>query len=59
MSDVGLHLYDSEDRRFETDRDTFDYVPKDKDIFLLERINPGISPEAQVIYSVPVGASEF
>jgi hypothetical protein len=42
-SDVGLYLYDSEDRQFETDGDMFGYVPEDKDIFLLERINPGMS----------------
>lgn len=59
MSDVGLYLYDSKNREYETDSDMFGYVPEEKDIFLLERINPGLSQEAQVIYTVPPDASGF
>lgn len=59
MSDVGLYLYDSKKREYETDSEMFGYVPEDKDIFLLDRINPGLSQEAQVIYTVPPDASGF
>jgi hypothetical protein len=59
MSDVGLYVYDGEGRQYETDSDMFGYIPENKDIFLLERVNPGMSREAQVIYSVPPDASGF
>jgi hypothetical protein len=59
MSDVGLYLYDSKNREYETDSDMFGYIPEAKDIFLLDRINPGLSKQAQVIYTVPPDASGF
>jgi hypothetical protein len=59
VSGIGMYLYDSQGRQFETESDTFGYIPEDKDIFLLDRINPGMSREAQVIYSVPPDASGF
>jgi hypothetical protein len=37
----------------------FGYIPEEKDIFLLDRINPGLSKGAQVIYTVPPDASGF
>lgn len=57
MSDIGMYVYDGQGRQFETDSDTFGYIPEDKDILLLERINPGMSQDAQIIYSVPPDAS--
>lgn len=59
MSDVGLYLYDSKNREYETASDMFGYIPEEKDIFLIDRINPGLSKEAQVIYTVPPDASGF
>ena len=59
LSDIGLYLYDSKERQYETDSEMFGYIPEEKDIFLLERINPGLTQEAQVIYSVPPDASGF
>ena len=59
VSGIGMYLYDSRGREFETESDTFGYIPEDKDIFLLDRINPGMSREAQVIYSVPPDTSGF
>lgn len=59
MSDVGLYLYDNKSREYESDSDMFGYVPEEKDIFLLDRINPGLSQEAQVVYTVPPDAAGF
>ena len=59
LSDIGLYLYDNKDRQYETDSEMFGYIPEEKDIFLLERINPGLTQEAQVVYSVPPDASGF
>lgn len=46
-----LYLYDSQGRQYETDTDATFYLPNS--IFLLERVNPGLSQEAQAAYSVP------
>lgn len=53
-----LVLLDSENREFQTDTDSFEYVPPDKNI-LIEQINPGVSGDGQVIFSVAPGASGF
>ena len=59
VSDVGMYLYDSQGREFETDSDAAFNLPKKKSIFLLDRVNPGLSQEVMTIYSVPPDASGF
>jgi hypothetical protein len=56
--DVGLNLYDSKGRQYEP-KDTGGYLCEDKDIFFQMWVDPGTSPEAQVVYSVPPDASGF
>ena len=59
VSDLGLYLYDSQDRQFETDSDAALYLPEDTSIFMLDRVNPGLSQEIQAVYSVPPEAEGF
>lgn len=59
MSDVRLYLYDNKNREYETDGNVFGYVSEEKHIFLLNRVNPSLSLEAQVIYTVPPDAAGF
>ena len=59
VSDIGLYLYDSQNREFETDTDAVMNLPQDKSIFLLDRVNPGLSRTVQTVYSVPPDASGF
>ena len=59
VSDLGLYLYDAQDRQFETDTDAAFYLPEDTSILMLDRVNPGLSQEIQVVYSVPPEAEGF
>jgi hypothetical protein len=59
VSDIGLYLYDSQNRQFETDTDATMNLPQDKSIFLLDRVNPGLSKTVQTVYSVPPDANGF
>lgn len=53
-----LVLLDSRDREFQKDTDTYEYVDPDKNI-LIEQINPGVTGDGQVIFSVAPDASGF
>jgi hypothetical protein len=59
VSDIGMYLYDSQGREFETDTDAAFYLPQDKSLYLLDRVNPGLSQEVQTVYSVPPDARGF
>jgi len=59
VSDIGLYLYDSQNREYETDTDATMNLPQDKSIFLLDRVNPGLSRTVQTVYSVPPNAKGF
>jgi uncharacterized protein DUF4352 len=59
-SDIGLYIYDSKGHQFETDTDaSLGYIPEQKNILLLDRINPGLSKEFRVVYTVPPDAKGF
>jgi hypothetical protein len=58
LHSTALKLVDSNQREFDPDTDTFGYIPNDRDIFL-EQVNPGLTKEGQVIFSVAPGASGF
>lgn len=54
VSDIGLYVYDEQGRQFETEADVpLGYIPENKDLFLLDRINPGLSQDVRVVFSVP------
>lgn len=59
VSDIGLYLYDSQNREFETDTDAAMNLPQDKSIYILDRVNPGLSRTVQTVYSVPPEARGF
>lgn len=58
LDSESFRLIDSEGREFEVDTDTFEYVEPDKDIFL-DQVNPGVSKEGEVIFTVAPDASDF
>ncbi len=58
LDTISLPLYDSKDRVYEADSDAFGYIPTEKDIFLTQ-VNPGVTQEGQIIYSVAPDASGF
>ena len=53
-----LKLLDGDGREFDPDTDTFGYIPNERNIFL-EQVNPGVTEEGEVIFSVAPGASDF
>jgi hypothetical protein len=59
LSDLGLYLYDSQGRQYKIDTDAAFYLPEDRSIYLLDRVNPGSSQEVQTVYSVPPDAKGF
>jgi hypothetical protein len=60
VSDVGLYVYDAQDRQFETETDVpFGYIPEIRDLYLLDRLNPGLSQDVLVVFSVPPDAQGF
>ncbi len=58
LDSESFRLIDSEGRQFEVDTDTYEYVPAGKDIFL-DQVNPGVSKQGQVIFTVAPDASGF
>lgn len=58
LDTISLTLKDERGRKFEPDTDTFEYVPARKDIFLTQ-VNPGVSQEGRVIFTVAPDASGF
>jgi hypothetical protein len=59
VSDLGLYLYDSQGRQYETDTDAALYLPEETSIFMLDRVNPGLTQEIQTVYAVPPDAEGF
>lgn len=60
VSDIGLYVYDDQGRQFETETEVpFGYIPEDRDLFLIDRINPGLSQDVRVVFTVPPDASGF
>lgn len=53
-----LALLDAKGRKFEADTDSFGYIDPDKNIFL-QQVNPGVTQEGQVIFTVAPGANDF
>ncbi len=58
IASQSLALLDGEGRRSETDPDAFEYVDPAKNVFL-EQVNPGVTAEGEVIFSVAPDAEEF
>ena len=58
LDPISLTLIDGQGREFEPDTDTFEYIPEEKDIFL-NQVNPGVSHEGMVIFTVAPDASDF
>ena len=58
LDSISLPLFDSQGRQYEADTDTFGYIPAEKDIFL-NQVNPGVTQEGRIIYSVAPGAQGF
>jgi hypothetical protein len=58
LDTASVTLIDSSGNKSEADPDTFGYVPPSKDIFL-ENVNPGVTRQGQVIFTVASGASGF
>jgi hypothetical protein len=58
LDTISLPLHDSQGRVYEADTDTFGYIPAEKDIFLTQ-VNPGVTQEGAVIYTVAPNASGF
>ncbi len=58
LDSISMTLLDKRGREFETDPDTFGYVPSDLDPFL-EQVNPGVSKKGRVIFTVAPDASKF
>jgi len=53
-----VQLIDSAGRESDPDTDTFGYIPQERNIFL-EQVNPGVSKNGQVIFSVAPGGSGY
>jgi Domain of unknown function (DUF4352) len=58
LDPVSLTLLDSKGRKSKPDEDTFGYVPSNKEI-IYEQVNPGVTREGEVIFSVARGATGF
>ncbi len=58
LDTISLPLHDNQGRQYEADTDTFGYIPVEKDIFL-NQVNPGVTQEGRIIYSVAPDASGF
>ncbi len=53
-----IKLKDTDGNESEPDNETFDYIENDKQL-ILEQINPGVSNEGEVIFSVAPDATGF
>jgi hypothetical protein len=51
-------LKDTEGNESEPDTEVFEYIERDKQL-LLEQINPGVTQEGEVIFSIAPEASGF
>ena len=58
VASQSVALLDGQGRRSETDTDAFEYVDPAKNVFL-EQVNPGVTGEGEVIFSVAPDAGEF
>jgi Domain of unknown function (DUF4352) len=58
LDSASLSLLDADGRTSEPDTDTFGYIPPDKDVFL-NQVNPGVTDDGQVIFTVAPGAAGF
>ncbi len=58
LDSESLALLDGEGREFEVDTDNTMYVDPNKDVFL-QQVNPGVTREGEVIFTVAPGASDF
>ena len=58
LSTTSLTLLDSENRESQPDTDTFGYIPPEQDVFL-NQVNPGVTDEGRVIFTVAPDASGF
>jgi hypothetical protein len=58
LDPISLSLLDGEGRTSDPDTDTFGYIPPDKDVFL-NQVNPGVTDDGQVIFTVAPGAADF
>lgn len=53
-----MTLIDGQDCQSEADTDSFEYIPEGRDLFL-EQVNPGVTQEGQVIFTVAPDAANF
>lgn len=53
-----MTLIDGQNRQFDADTDQFEYIPEGRDLFL-EQVNPGVTQEGQVIFTVAPDAADF
>jgi len=58
LSSQSMTLIDSTGRESNADPDKFQYIPRDRNIFL-ENVNPGVTDQGQAIFTVASGASGF
>ncbi len=58
IASQSLALLDGQGRRSETDPDAYEYVDPAKNVFL-EQVNPGVTAEGEVIFSVAPDAEQF
>jgi len=58
LDTISLPLFDSQGRQYNADTDTIGYIDPSKDIFL-NQVNPGVTQQGQIIYSVAPNASGF
>jgi hypothetical protein len=58
LTSNSVTLLDANGRESQPDTDTFGYIPQEKNI-LLEQVNPGVTRDARVIFSVAPDASDF
>lgn len=58
LSSTSLTLLDGEGREFEPDTDTFGYIDPEQNVFL-NQVNPGVTDEGRVIFTVAPGAAGF
>lgn len=58
LDSSSVALIDGEGRESQVDTDNFAYVDPNKDVFL-QQVNPGVSQEGQVIFTVAPDAANF
>lgn len=59
VSDLGMYLYDDQGNQYETDSDAALYLPEDTAMYMLDRVNPGLSQDVQTLYAIPPDAEGF